>query len=271
MPAQQHLPHRPAVQEDHRWKSYTRSRRRRQKQLSVNGEAAGGRDQHLPGDNQLCRREIAGQQTQSDWLAGGLCFYRPHVGHRGPASVRSQIGNGCGVACYDRTPFDALAPGKLLGCATAQRDSPEMPPINVAAIRGINNCAVIRGEGHVLEFALPGRKQRRGAAGCRNRVEMLPASCSEAKIIVPLAAQLMMFRPAIPGKDSSRKSVLCHTGRAELLATSATQMAQDSGRSGAMKKPTGVSRGAAARRTKATCFPSADHLGNESVSTEGAR
>src|SRR2546427_4634710 len=38
-------------------------------------------------------------------------------------------------------------------------------PINVAAIRGINNCAVIRGEGHVLEFALAGRKQRRGAAG----------------------------------------------------------------------------------------------------------
>src|SRR2546427_10894383 len=54
-------------------------------------------------------------------------------------------------------------------------------PINVAAIRGINNRAVIRGEGHVLEFALAGRKQRRGAAGRKHRIEMLPAVLLRSK------------------------------------------------------------------------------------------
>src|SRR5262249_40165886 len=61
-------------------------------------------------------------------------------------------------------------------CRSARgRDTPDMAPVDIVLVGGVDNLLTIRGVRDVLDFEFAGGKKRRGTALHRDGIEMTPA------------------------------------------------------------------------------------------------
>ena len=176
VPAEQHLPRRPAVDEDHR--RLARRAVRALEQLAVHGQAVGAVKRHRLGRDQSRGRKVgrtrpassrARRAVQADHAtAAGGCW--------APAAMKAT----CAVAGGHRRPFDPFAGGERRRAPPRSTGHAEqMPPIAVAGSR----AGVGVDRSRRLAVAAPatcstmngaGRQQQRRAAGRRDRIEMRP-------------------------------------------------------------------------------------------------
>ncbi len=185
VPAQQHLPRRASMHEDHRGllRSRTRVAARALEELGVDVEAVGRLEDDLSRHHELRLRiarghEIGGEQTRRRGLASPEGERhrdrRAHCGRAQEHDVRA-------VAGHDRRPFQAGARREDLRRRAIDGRLDDVPPIHVVGIRpgvrGEDEQPPVRAQLDVLGY-VRARREKEGLfilARGRDRVEMGPA------------------------------------------------------------------------------------------------
>ena len=163
MPAEQHLAPRAAVKEDHRGRAAAGFPVRRQKKLSVDGEAVGARENHLLRRHHPANREIGRDGFGMQVADGGAEANGGAGGVLGIGAEKRERAIGGRRGC----PFEAVAMGDRFRRAARSGHLPEMAAVDIALIGIENNLAAVGGEGNLLHFKRAGREQERSppAAG----------------------------------------------------------------------------------------------------------
>src|SRR5437867_743613 len=86
-----------------------------------------------------------------------------------------QKGESLPVTEHYRAPFNSIAARPLLGTIPVELYAPQMPAIDVIAIRVEKNGFLVKGDGPLLDFTVAGSQESRRAAVGRESVQMLPA------------------------------------------------------------------------------------------------
>src|SRR6266404_6099489 len=89
--------------------------------------------------------------------------------------VRTEVNDCLAIAHRDWAPFVALATSELGEMISGNADSPNVSPVDIAAIGVEENGFPIRSQRPLLDFAVPRCEHMRVAAFDGNRVEVLPA------------------------------------------------------------------------------------------------
>ena len=133
VPAQEHLPYRPAVHEDDGRHLHPRPRVRGEEELAVNLLAVRRLEDDLLRHDELRRGEVARERLRGEH-ARGAARERHHVRHRRRARVRAEVDETLAVARDRGTPLDLLAGGDGGGTSARDGDAPDVSPVYVAAV-----------------------------------------------------------------------------------------------------------------------------------------
>ena len=173
MPAQQHLPRRSAVHEDHAW--LIRAGIGAAEQLALDFRAVGGLEGHGLRNHQLCGREIGRNQVglqRALMAAVGL----HHRNQRRPLRARVDVGDG--TADRGGRGLDVGTRGQCLRVRAIHRNPEQVPAIVVvlrrAGVGAVNDRLSIGRHRDIFHHELAGRQQQGCAATCRDRVQVRP-------------------------------------------------------------------------------------------------
>ncbi len=128
--AEQHLPDRPAVDEDHRRPALARLDVLRQEELVVDLEAVGRLRHHVDRDDVLLERELLRQRRIDDLQ--GAAVHRRERNRLRPARVGAEHRHLLPGGDRHRVGLDPFAARELHGGAARRRHLPDVAPLDVA-------------------------------------------------------------------------------------------------------------------------------------------
>src|SRR5690242_4446124 len=131
----------------------------------------GGKNDLL-GDDELRGRKVRGKLRTRNHLASGRG--KP-VGHGGGSRGRAETDNRAAIGEFGGRPFHRFALAKSFGFPAINTNAPQMAPVNIVLIRGVNDRAIVVRYGDVFHFEFARSEERRAAAASWNGIQMVPA------------------------------------------------------------------------------------------------
>ena len=108
------------------------------------------------------------------------------------------------VARHRGRPLQSRAARHFHGRAAGRRHAPEVPPVDIVLVRGVNHLAAVRRHRHMLHFESARSKQRRVAARNGHGIQMRPAVALPGKH-QPVAGPEQIAAPIPAGGTRCRR------------------------------------------------------------------